>query len=259
MNNTGFYNNYQYPQNSGTPKPEVGAVNISINGINTPGMGQPYNYGQPSYYGQSQGYYPPPVYYPMPVYYPVQYTPPQNQNQNQSQTHSQENKSIPSQNINKEEPKKKEEKKPEKDLTPITPDLLDNLNNALAHGTKEARIHAVGRLLKLLREDPDTRKKDPRLIGLINTALHPNQPDEVQTAAIIGVNNGIVDGNAKTRQLLNTLSNQHNMYGTDSLASSALMRMPGSTGQQDSSTRLNPASEIRPNQATGQKLNVISQ
>jgi len=172
MDNRGVYTTQQYPQTYSIPSKRTGGVNIIINGVNTPGTSPaPSYYPSPVYYS-----YPMPSYYPAPVYYPV----PKNYQQPGS---------IPTQNISPAQPppveKKPEKTKPKKSLTPITSELINNLNNLLTHGDKQSRIQAVAKTLKLLREDPKTRKTDPRLIGLINTALYPTQPGEVKTAAVI--------------------------------------------------------------------------
>ena len=234
MNNKDVYITPQYPQNYSIPSKKTGGVNIIINGVNTPGTstGSSY-YPSPVYYS-----YPMPSYYPAPVYYPV----PKN---------SQQAKPLPTQNISQTQPprveKKQEKNKPKKLLTPITSELTNNLNNLLIHGDKQSRIQAVAKTLKLLREDPETRKNDPRLIGLINTALYPTQPGEVKTAATIACNNGLIDGNQKTQQLLNKLANKQDKYGTNSLAASALSQMSV------------PSQSLNRNSGVGQRLNVISQ
>ncbi len=208
MYSTGVNPN-QDMKNYSVPSKDVGAVNIYIT---NPGINQPPPYPTPQYYYS----YPPHYYH----YYTPQYY---YWNQPQAK------KPIASQRIEKEEPPKPEQTpektEPEKKLTPITEELVYSLSNLLTQGDKESRIQTIARVLKLLREDPENRKNDPRLIGLINTALHPNQPDTVQTAAIIACNNGLVNGNEITAQLLTAKAGEKDIYGTDSLAASALSRM----------------------------------
>ncbi len=221
MNSTDL-NTSQYTKGYSVPSKDVGAVNIYIN---NPGVNQAPGY--PTYY--SPQYYYPPQYY----YYP--------------QTKPQEQRPLASQSMEKEPAP--ETKTGDKELTPLTEELLNGLSSMLTQGDEQARLHAIGKVLGLLREDPENRKKDPRLVGLINTALHPEQPDEVQTAAIIACNNGIVEGNQVTRQLLEAEAANKNEYGTDSLAASALSTMSNS-GMSNSAVPLDGSK--------GQRLNVIS-
>lgn len=252
MYNTAL-NPSHYQWGYGAPSPEVGAVNISINGVNTPGTAPMQNI-RPVYY---------PVHYYYPVQQPAQYycapqTPPQ-----QPQNPPQE-KAISSQSIKEEETPetKTEEARPvetekaeKKDVTPINDELINGLNAALTQGDKQTRIHAIANVMKLLREDPESRKNNPKLIGLINTSLHPNQPGEVREAATIACKNGLVKGNDLTKQLLGALANKDDRYGVDSLAASALSGMsePGQRLDYTSSQALDK------NPDAGQRLNVISQ
>ncbi|HSA07185.1 MAG TPA: hypothetical protein P5556_08385 [Candidatus Gastranaerophilales bacterium] len=211
MNNTGL-NTTPYQPNYSAPTTDKGAVNIYISGINTPGS------------NAQQQYYPSPYYYPLPYYAPTNY--------------NQQSAPVAAKTLEQPEPKPQEAKKvDEKKVTPISPELINNLNSLLTQGDKQARIRAVAQVLKLLREDVNTRKNDPKLIGLINTSLHSNQPDEVKTAALVACNNGLIVGNEKTKELLKIISGKKDKYGADSLATSALSLMPTS----------------------GQRLNVISE
>lgn len=247
MNNPGFQTvQYPYPYQSGKKPPtnEVGAVNITINGVNPPSP-----YGQYSPYGVR----------PMPVYYPVYYPgyPPQyycSSPASNLMARKGPEEPIPSQGLHKDEapkpeqekkPEEKEEKEPKKDLTPLTDQLINGLNGSLTQGDKQARIHAIARVLGLLREDPENRRNNPKLIGLINTALHSSQPSEVREAATIACDNGLVSGNDTTRAYLNEIAGKKDRYGLNTLAASALYKMPGQANAQTS-----PA---------GQKLNVVSQ
>ncbi len=230
MNNPGF-NTAQYLYQSGQKPPtnEVGAVNITINGVNSPG---PYS-------GMSQA----PVYYP--VYYPVQYPYP---SENNLRAKNAQETPIPSVGLDKEEtpePKEKEapEETPKKNLTPLTDELINGLNDSLTRGDKQARVHAVSKVLSLLREDPESRRNNPELIGLINTALHPSQPSVVKEAATIACDNGLVSGNEKTRAYLSNIAGKKDQYDLNTLAASALYKMPGQ----------------EPGNPAGQKLNLISQ
>lgn len=239
MKNVGF----TQPQNVQTcsvPDKKTDGVNINIY-ANTPGtcpMACPAYY-----YPYSSGYYYPNYYYPRPD---LNYYAQQNNNSAPANT------SIGAQNLTKEPPKpaakpikkeEKTEKKPDKKLTPLTNELLNGLSSMLVQGDTQARMHAIGQTLKLLREDVNTRKNDPRLIGLINTALHPSQPSEVQTAALIACNKGLIKGNNVTAQHLNVIANQKDQFGNDSLATSAISQLPAQA--------LN-------SMPAGQRLNVIS-
>lgn len=155
MENKGLYNQQYYtPQRPAYTVPvkdeKQSAVNVYINAN---GQQQP---AYPYYY---------PYYYPYPYY-----------SQNQS------NNSLGAQNLNQVQPEPKD-KKEEKELTPLTPEILNGLKNDLTQGDKQARQHAVARAINLINEDRETRSKDQRLIGLIQTASHPNQPRSVREAA----------------------------------------------------------------------------
>lgn len=114
---------------------------------------------------------------------------------------------------------------PEKSLTPLTQELINHLNTSLTKGNKDERFNAIGKVLKLLREDPESRKNNPALVGLINKALNPVQPSEVKTAALIACENGLVANTPKTQQLVQALTLSNDKLENNSLASSALNRL----------------------------------
>lgn len=224
MNNQAL-TTYQYSNNYDTsPKKEVknGAVNIYINGVNTPQTPYAYPYSMP----------PCPYYYPYPYYLPAN-----NINNNQ-----QNNTSVATQNLNKNSTNQtnssnkteKTDKKDEKKLTEITPELLKGLNEGLLHGDKQIRMHSIARIINLLREDDPSRKTDPRFIDLINNALHPNQPDIVRETALSAVHNDAVKANDRTRQLVAQMTGKNDKTGLAKIT----------------------ASQLSP---PGQRLNVISQ
>lgn len=114
---------------------------------------------------------------------------------------------------------------PDKSLTPLTPELINHLNNSLTKGNKDERFSAIGKTLKLLREDPENRKNNLALVGLINKALNPVQPSEVKTAALIACENGLVANTPQTQQLVQALTLSNDKLENNSLASSALNRL----------------------------------
>jgi len=122
MNNPGL-NTYQYPQKYNLPTKDGknSAVNIYINGVNTPQPNYQYPYTMP----------------PQPYVYYVPY-----------------NNAVSAQNVAKNSSKKtnsstKVEKKSDKPVTPITAQLLKGLNEALLHGDKQTRMHSVARVINL--------------------------------------------------------------------------------------------------------------
>ncbi len=246
MENRGL-DTQSYQQTYSVPKNDVGAVNININGVNTPQYSQ---YPQYSHAPQV------PYYYPIPYYYPVQQysnnkavqekiaekpAPPVEQNQIEQKPEKQKPEKQ------KTEPKEK----PKKITAPVSDDVIKGLRQSLTQGDRDSRSYAIAKLLNLLREDVDSRKNDPRLIGLINTALHQDQPGEVNTAALIACNNGIIKGNQKTQELLKVLAQKNDKYDNSSMANSALNQMSFSS---------NNLNYSKPNQkpVTGNKLNLIS-
>lgn len=169
-------------------------VNITINAA------QPQQSGAYPYYYP----YPYPYCYPQPVPY---YVPIQHYQQQQQQAAPIQNP-IPSQGIDQTKPPelpkpeeaKKEESKneePKKDVKPLSAEELNHLKSDLTTGDKDARQHAIAKTINLLNEDRENRAKDPRIVGLINMASHPNQPKSVREVAEIAAtglrdyNNGV--------------------------------------------------------------------
>ncbi len=155
----------QYPQAYSVPaqtppqNEKQSAVNVYIN------AGQHPYAGQPNFY---------PYYYPYPYYIP-QYVPQQPQQQNTAPLASQNiNQANPVNNQNKEEP--------EKNLTPLTPELLQGLQADLTKGEKQDRYRAIARVINLMNEDREQRK-DGALVDLIKIGQHSNQPHAVREAA----------------------------------------------------------------------------
>jgi len=149
----------QYPQMYSVPaKPATdkqSAVNVYIN-------------AQPQHpYAAYPYYYP--YYYPYPYYIP--------------QKTEQSAAPLASQSINQAPPAvKPKEEKPEKKLTPLTPELLHGLQAALTGGQKEDRYKAIARVVNLMNEDREQRKNS-ELMDLIKIGQHQNQPNAVKEVA----------------------------------------------------------------------------
>lgn len=235
MTNTGFNTAQNQNQSYSIPGGETSAINININ---NPGVYPGYN--QPPVYSYPQHYY----NYPTRYYYPP--APPRAP----VNTAQPAEKPLASQDLQQEQKTKPEEIQDEKQVKPLDENVIKGLNNALTQGGEQQRMHAVSQVLKLLREDPENRKNNPKLTGLINTALHPNQPSIVKEAATIACQNGLVEGNQTTQQLLNNIAGQNDKYGTSNMAASALSTMPFSGRLSKNTT----ASESIP----GQKLDLIA-
>lgn len=239
MNNPGLYT-YKYPLKSDLSKKDDknSAVNIYINGVNTP---SPNNCVMPQQYPVCQ--YP----YAMPTQSYVYYIP---------YNFQQNNNNIAAQNLDKSSSTK--EKKSDKPVTPITEQLLKGLNGGLLHGDKQTRMHSVARVINLLREDDPARRTDPRFIDLINNALHPNQSEVIRATALSAVHNDAVKGNELTRQYLTEMAGKNNKSGSSGLAAITLGQLSPPNQRFDYTSKENDILYSNKNPNPGQKLNLIS-
>ena len=205
----------------------VGAVNIIINGVNTPIQGAaPVQYAPPA----------------MPYYPPINNT--IQDTKKDIPEPQKEALSAPAPEKKPEETKNeiKNNKKPVVELTDIYIQQLEkNLNNK----DKNERVHAVAELVNRFKED-ETRKDDLRLTNLLNMALQDSSKPIV-FAAMQAISNGYANGNQVTEQRLQAIIEAHDTFGNSETAEGLLAKL--STKQQKIQTT---------NDAPGQKLNLVS-
>ncbi len=137
---------------------------------------------------------------------------------------------LKTENINKIENKnieKKVEEKPKekKEVVPLTDEYLKKLSTSLNTNDKNVRATAMKEIIKRFRED-DKRKDDVALTNLLNRGLQDNSSN-VRLLALATLDEGIANGNNKTRQILQDMTKSTASYGEDAkLASQILVKIP---------------------------------
>ncbi len=205
----------QQPQmaQQGTKGGNVGAVNITINGVNPPGQTAP------------------PLYYPsyMPYYYP-KYVPCQPQQPSETigaQAVKQEIKTEPPAAAPLE--KKPEEQKTKegikKPVIDLTDDYIRKLEENLLDENSGIRGKAAVELVKRFKED-ETRKNEPRLMNLMNLALQDTSKPVVLTA-MQALENGYASGNDLTIQRLMKIRDEKDAFGNYETAEGILTKLAG--------------------------------
>jgi len=203
----------------------VSAVNITINGVNSPMQG--VSAPQPA---------PPVMPYYQPMINPVQETKKETKEQVEPKKEPE-----PKQALDKK-PEEKKNKKPAVELTDV---YIQQLEKKLNNKDKNERTHAVAELVNRFKED-ETRKDDPRLTNLLNLALQDDSKPVV-FAAMQALENGYANGNQTTEQRLQAIINTHDNFGNSETAEGLLAKL--STKQQKIQTT---------NDTPGQKLNLVS-
>jgi len=196
----------------GTKGGNVGAVNITINGVNPPGAQAP------------------PMYYPayMPCYHPNYVPYRQEQNLGAQSMKREEN----TQNLNaapleaKPADKKPEEKpqdKAPKAIISLTDEYIKNLEQDLKSDDKDIRGKAAVEIVKRFKED-ETRKNEPRLTNLLNLALDDVSKPIVLTA-MQALEQGYAQGNPVTAQRLTKIRDEKDEFGNSDTAQGILTKL----------------------------------
>jgi len=200
----------------------VGAVNITINGVNPTMQGTPL---------PAMPYYPP-------INNPIQET------KKEIIEPKKEILQAPAPEKKPEETKNeiKNNKKPAIELTDV---YVQQLEKKLNNNDKNERAHAVAELINRFKED-ETRKDDPRLTNLLNMALQDSSKPIV-LAAMQSIGNGYANGNQITEQRLQAIRDSRDTFGNSETAEGILAKI--SAKQPEVKTA---------NDIPGQKLNLVS-
>ena len=211
----------QIPQDS--KNSSVGAVNITINGVN-PTM-------QSSAAPSAMPYYPP-------INNPIQDT--------KKETTESKKEVLPTPAPEKKpEETKNEMKNNKKPVVELTDVSVQQLEKKLNNNDKNERAHAVAELINRFKED-ETRKDDPRLTNLLNMALQDSSKPIV-LAAMQSIGNGYANGNQITEQRLQAIRDSRDTFGNSETAEGILAKI--SAKQPEVKTA---------NDIPGQKLNLVS-
>lgn len=216
----------QIPQ--GSRNASVGAVNITINGVN------------PTVQGTAASQVIPPA---MPYYPPINNTNTINNTVQETKKDSVEpqKEALPTPAPEKK-PEEIKNKKPAVELTDV---YVQQLEKKLNNKDKNERAHAVAELVNRFKED-ETRKDDPRLTNLLNMALQDSSKP-IALAAMQSIENGYANGNQVTEQRLQAIRDSRDTFGNSETAEGILAKR--SVKQPEIKTT---------NDAQGQKLNLVS-
>jgi len=220
------------------PKPGgVSAVNITINGVNSPTSGAASQ--------MVPAPDPPVMPYYLPTLNPIQET------KKELLKEPVEPKKEQIEPKKEPEPKqalekKTEEKSNKKPVVELTDVYIQQLEKKLNNQDKNERAHAVAELVNRFKED-EKRKDDPRLTNLLNLALQDDSKPVV-FAAMQALENGYANGNQVTEQRLQAIIQTHDTFGNSETAEGLLANL--STKQQKVKTT---------NDAPGQKLNLVAE
>ena len=217
--------------NGGTP-----AVNITINGVNSPSV--PQNI-------------PPLVQYYLPVNNkPVaESTEPKKEPLTTAALEKkpeETTKNKPA--VESAEPKKEPlpaattEKKP---VVELTDDYVQQLEKNLNDSNKSVRLHAVAELITKFKED-QSRKDDIRLTNLLNVALQDDSKPVV-FAAMQALENGYAVGNPVTVERLQAIKDKKDTFGNSETAEVLLTKIAG----------IQPDNK-HPDSVSDPKLNLVS-
>jgi len=206
----------------------VGAVNITINGVNPPCQPPPY---QP-YYMPANNMPPAPVPQPAPA--PA----PQPANDDSLKNSNARLKDTPP-------PKTHEDKRhrPPEPIVELTPEYLQFLEDRLKNKDNVERATAASEILKRFKEVPE-RRNDPNLTALLNMALQDKSPTTVFTA-LQSLENGYSEGDAKTKQILQNIANSNDNFGNNLTAKSILVTIKSNPNPNENA-KLPPQEEAPP-------------
>jgi len=193
----------QSPKQGGSGN--VGAVNITINGVNPPSTQPPY-----------QPYYLPPVInnnqQPVPQPQPTQ----AENNKNSNALLKEKNPPKPE----KEDVPKDKRHRPQEPIIELTPEYLQFLENRLKNKENVERAAAATDILKRFKESPE-RRNDQNLTALLNMALLDKSPTIVFTA-LQALESGYADGDEKTKQILENIAKNNDKFGNNLTAQGIL-------------------------------------
>lgn len=130
----------------------------------------------------------------------------------------------------KEEPPKAETEekktKKEKEVTELTDEYIQTLENYLNNDNPEVRLMGAKQLLARFKEDK-TRKNDAVLTNLLNKVLQ-DPKTTVRTIGMSILGADYADGNDETISILQTMQNSDKMFGQEALsASEMLLKLAG--------------------------------
>lgn len=244
------------PEQPSTKAGNVGTVNISINGVNPPSVGQAAPQ-MPQYY---------PAYVPYPYYAPqVAANPIKQEAKNETDylaatkidRNTKEEKTVVEEK--KQVENKTEPEKAKKHVVELTDDYIRQLESNLTDKDKNVRHHAIAELLNRFKED-ESRKDDIRLINLLNLSLQDNSEPLIYTA-MQALDNGYTNGNELTVKRLEAIKLKHDDLGNSDTAESILTKLAQRNFADNNSNAVVPIKENSQisNNPTGQKLNLLAE
>lgn len=192
------------------------AVNITINGVNSPTVPQ---------------IIPPVVHYYLPVNNKPITEPAEPKKEPLSGAVPEKKPLVDSAEQKKEPlPVASAEKKPEettknKPVVELTDDYVQQLEKNLNDSNKTVRLHAVAELITKFKED-QSRKDDIRLTNLLNVALQDDSKP-VAYAAMQALENGYAVGNPVTVQRLQAIKDKKDTFGNSETAEVLLTKIAG--------------------------------